>query len=70
MTGAPRRPKSDEMTPQRRSPDDRRKDVPLETFEQDVRQDRDAGRAVEENPDGSGRSLDPSERCEGVVDEA
>jgi hypothetical protein len=68
MIGAPRRPKSDEITPERQH--DRRKKVPLETFEQDPRSDRDTGRAVEENPDGSARALDPSERREGVVDEA
>jgi hypothetical protein len=69
MTNAPRRPKSDEMTPPR-SRSDRRTDVPLETFEQDVRQDRDTGRAVQENPDGSARALDPSESREGAIDEA
>jgi hypothetical protein len=59
MTSAPRRPRSD-----------RRTDVPLETFEQDVRQDRDSSRAVQENPDGSSRALDPAESREGAIDEA
>ena len=69
MTSAPRRPKADE-TPQRPRTD-QRKDVALETFEQDVRQDRDTARAVQENPDGSARALDPSlESREAAVDEA
>jgi hypothetical protein len=68
MTDAPRRPKSDETIP-RRSPDDRRTEVPLETFEQDVRRDRDTARAVQENPDGSARALDPTESREAAVDE-
>lgn len=69
MSGAPRRPKSDETTPQR-SQDDRRTDVPLETFEQDVRQERDTAHVVQENPDGSARALDPAESREAAVDEA
>jgi hypothetical protein len=68
MTDAPRPPKSDQTRPQRQ--DDRRTEVPLETFEQDVRQDRDTAHAVQENPDGSARALDPAESREGAVDEA
>ena len=68
MTGAPRRPKSDETTPRPRG--DRRTDVPLETFEQDVPADRDAARQVQENPDGSARALDPEESREAAIDEA
>ena len=68
MTGAPRRPNSDETTPQRRG--GRRTDVPLETFEQDVPADRDTARQVQENPDGSARALDPTESREAAIDEA
>jgi hypothetical protein len=64
MTDAPRRPKSGDITRQ-----DRRKAVPLESFEQDVRRDRDSARAVRDNPDGSARGLDPAESREAVEDE-
>ena len=69
MTDAPRRPKSDQARPQQPQ-DNRRTDVPLETFEQDVRQDRDTAHAVQENPDGSARARDPAESREAAVDEA
>ena len=47
-----------------------RTDIPLETFEQDVRQDRETASTVQENPDGSSRARDPSESREGAIDEA
>jgi len=65
MTGAPRRPKSDDITPRHR-----RTEVPLETFEQDVPADRDTARKVQENPAGSASALDPSESREAAIDEA
>jgi len=68
MTSAPRRRKSDETTPQRPQ-DERPSEVPLETFEQDARQDRDAARSVQENPDGSARVPERSESREAAVDE-
>jgi hypothetical protein len=64
MMDAPRRPKSGDLPRQ-----DRRKDVPLESFEQDVRHNRDSARAVRDNPDGSARGLDPTESREAAEDE-
>ena len=64
MTDAPRRPQPGDMLRQ-----DRRRDVPPETFEQDARHERDGARAVRDNPDGSARRLDPTESREAVEDE-
>jgi|RhiMethySRZTD1v2_1073278.scaffolds.fasta_scaffold07442_12 hypothetical protein len=64
MTDAPRRPKSGDVPRQ-----DRRKDVPLASFERGIRRDRDRARAVRDNPDGSARGFDPTESLEAVEDE-
>ena len=69
MTSAPRRRDTDEEP--RRSRSGERKDVALETFEQDVRQERDISRVVQDNPDGPPRALDPAEGHEAAAaDEA